>query len=328
MIDHAVLAKTRAIYGNRFTASDFSNLEGSASVEDAAAYLKLHPAYSKAFEYVDMRGIHRSRLESVLKRAYYYDFVRIIKGMSKKDRLLADMVVRKYETDLILWALRTISLPAMEKAQYTELYGNLMQKYSRLPQQKLVSATSHREIIDILDGDARTILENASGSEGVDYLHAENELVKAYYARLFDVLEKQFKKDDITALFKMRTDLTNIIHIYRLRLVFNMSESRITPFLITPLYKLSENEVSAMCNAQSKGAFYDLLGQTRYKNVFKNASNIESEADIFIAEKAKRLIHFSNSTVSAVFGYLLFKEYEIGKIKTVIESVRYNRSSN
>lgn len=326
-MNYAAITKAKAMYGKRFTDPDFRRLCDCRSIEDCALFLRSHPAYSRAFEGTELRGIRLSRIEMLLKREYCLEFERLIKGLSEKDRQLAQFFFGTYELEFILWALRNAKLDPLEKSSYTPLYEPLIRKYSRADFDMLKNAQSRRQVADALYGQYKTALEKSISSDGLsDYLTIENELWKIYYSNLSDYIKKYFKKDDAAGLFGVSVDFYNIMRIFRLREYFDFPADEISPFIIRPLYRLNEETILRLCVSNGIKEFASILKTTPYKRLgsFKTGEELESLSYGLLAEKAGKVLHFSNSAPAVIYAYMIYKSRETDKIKTVIESVRYN----
>ena len=328
-MNYAVITKVKAMYGKRFTDDDFSRLCDCRSIEECATYLKSHPAYTRAFDGTELRGIRLSRIEILLKLEYCLEFERLVKGLSEKERTLVQMFIGTYELDFILWALRNIGLNPLEKATFATLYEPLIRKYSKADYDMLINSQSRNQVIDALHGQYRAVIEKLLTSDGsIDYLTAENELWKAYYRNIADYIKKNCKKDDFAALFGTSVDIYNILRIFRLREYFDYPADEIIPFIIRPMYRLTDETTAKLCSSTGKKEFDAVLRDTPYKKLAETAAgeDIETLAGKILTEKAGKTLHFSKSAPAVIYSYMICKSREIDKIKTVIESVRYNLS--
>ncbi len=320
-MNYAAITKAKAMYGKRFTDADFQMLMNVSNVEAGAQYLKDHPAFTKAFSDINVKGIRRTDIEAVLKRQYYIDFSRLTKGLDAKDKQLVYAYLKKYEIEAILWALRKLDGEPFEKQNHANLYATIMSDISKVNIAELSKCTDKIGLISALPEEYAKILSRHN-----DYLTVENELWKNYTVQISTLLKGKFPKDDSRILFGIQTDIRNIISIYRLKKYFGLTGSEITPYLYLPTYKFGESEISRMCEAEEDKHYAQMFSQSHYK-IFSRISNgeyIEALANEYTVTLAKRLIHFSKSAPAVIYAYTVLKLSEIGKIKTVIESIRYN----
>ena len=68
---NAVLAKARALYGERLRADDYRRLMGCRTMTELAAALKEHPVYADALADVNPQYARRAQLESLLRQSLY-----------------------------------------------------------------------------------------------------------------------------------------------------------------------------------------------------------------------------------------------------------------
>lgn len=328
-MNYAIITKVRAMYGKRITDADIGALADCRSVEECAEYLKMHPAYARAFENIDTRNITRSQVELELRREYRIDFERLSKGLSSKDRQFVYLLICSYEPSFIMWSLRNAGKSAIVKAPMASLYQPLINKYSKLNFEALINASTPSDVVNSLAGIYDGAAKRAVRDNGeVDYLTADNEIWKCYFAGVCDFIKKNYAKDDAAGLCGMSIDLFNIKRIYRLRMYFDYSAQEIMPFIIRPENRITDEVITKLCAAKDRTEFAAVLRKTPYKRLAsaKDGESLEIMVKELIGEKAERIIHFSSSVPAVIYAYMKCKENEIGRVKTVIESIRYNLS--
>jgi len=326
-MNYAVITKAKAMYGKRLTGQDFKTLSEMKNVEDCAQFLKAHPAFEKTLGTLDIRGIHRGQLEKVLYSQYYLDFTRLIKGLTENDRKVVSMFFKAYETGAVLWFLRNLNAPEIVKGGYISLYEPMMKKHTELDFSALHLVKTVKQLISILPPRYASVIERATDNDGnFDYISIENELWKNYYLGIGNTLKKKSKDEDVRTIFGIHTDLRNIINIFRLREYFNYSANEIIPFVMRPSYRLTDEVLQRFCNAANKKEFATILADTPYSALKDAVTNdgIEFAAAEIVCKKACKLLHFSKSAPAVVYAYTEYKQREINKVKTVVESVRYN----
>ena len=65
---NAILAKSRAMFGRSLTNQNYEEMLACRTVGDVAAYLKARTSYADVLEGAAAAGIHRGRLEELLRR--------------------------------------------------------------------------------------------------------------------------------------------------------------------------------------------------------------------------------------------------------------------
>ena len=81
-----VHAKVSAMYGKRLKSGDYAELLGKSSPEEVAAALKEHPAYGQVLADVDAAPVHREHLEAILRKKYFFDFLKLFHYRSYRSR--------------------------------------------------------------------------------------------------------------------------------------------------------------------------------------------------------------------------------------------------
>ena len=304
------------MYGNRFGAADFAALKSLHSVEECAQYLKTHAGYSRTMADADVHGIHRGKLERLLNNQYYIDFTRLSKGLSDKEKQAVILLMRSHETETVLWMYRHLGIEKQERAKYTEKYRLYLSGNCTLDFDALINAEDKEALADAAGGYGE-ILRRAP-----DYLVAETELWKRYYAECMEFVSKKLKDRDLLRTLGLRIDLHNIITVFRLREYFDYLAEEIVPFIISPSYRLKDSVITALSAAASKREFFAVLENTPYR--FMISDDIEKAADGYTVANACKTLHFSKSAPAVIYAYTEYKRSEIQKIKTAVETVRYN----
>lgn len=325
-MNHAIITKVKAMYGKRLTAAEFASLSACRTVEECAAFLAEHPAYRDAFAGIDLRDIKTSRIELLLKREYCLEFDRLVCGLSGKERELTEQFIGAYKLEFITWALRYADLPPERQDPFRGIFEPLLHKYSAADPEKIQAAKNKEQVLAALDPRHRAIVEATVLNGEIDYAAAENALWKAYYADLALLLKKKQTDAGVAALVGTTVDLKNILRVFRLREYFDYPADEILPFLLRPLYRLDEETVARLCACADKREFDAVLRATPYKALSAAPDGIalEKAARSLLEKKAGTALHFAKTAPAAVYAYLLCKRYETEKIKTVIESVRYD----
>ena len=326
-MNYAVVTKARAMYGRRVTAQQMEALTECQSLTELAEQLKAHPAYSDAFREVETRDIRIDRVELTLRKQYWLEFERLVSGLTDRERETAVRFIGLYELRFMTAALRNSNTDPTLRTPLRSLYMPLLKKYSELDVEALYAAQTAAEVTEALPERYRKAAEPAVKDGHVDLLAAENALWKSYYSFVAEYLEGH-KDADLKALFGTESDMQNVLRIYRLREHFGYSPEEVTPYILSPLYRLRDRQVTALCSADGAKAFRAVLAETAYRRLAEAESGtaLERLTQSILAEKAQRTLHFSQSTAAIIYAYMILKTRETESIKTIAESVRYQLS--
>ena len=77
--DTAILTKIRAMYGNRLTPQDYTELLHKQTVGDVAAYLKNQTHYRDVLAQTQESQVHRGQLEHMIHMELFQQYQRILR---------------------------------------------------------------------------------------------------------------------------------------------------------------------------------------------------------------------------------------------------------
>ena len=106
---NVILAKTRAMYGNRIRHSDYDTLLNCKSVFEIASFLKNNTSYSKTLSNVNESLVHRGDLEFFIKDKLFTDLASLGRYEIASGNAFSKYVITKTEIEQILHSLRYLS---------------------------------------------------------------------------------------------------------------------------------------------------------------------------------------------------------------------------
>ena len=74
----AIMTKAKAMYSRHLTPEQYREMINRRSVPEIAAYLKEETAYQELLSAVQPTSVHRGQLESMLRKARYNQYARLI----------------------------------------------------------------------------------------------------------------------------------------------------------------------------------------------------------------------------------------------------------
>lgn len=156
--------------------------------------------------------------------------------------------------------------------------------------------------------------------EGKDVVALENELDKAYYRLLLDMVKrmKLKKRDPLRQFIMDMIALTNIKTILRMK-ARDIDKERIAESLIPG------SPFPGLLNAAGLPEAIDQLKNTSYapladERILHDLSLLETLAEQFLYREAYALIRQQPLSVAPVFGFLLLKEIEVRNIRIFIHA--------
>ena len=238
-----------------------------------------------------------------------------------------------YEIDILKKCFRNAlghQKPEIDLSVFQEFF----EKHSKLDLIKLSSSGSVQEFISNLDGsiyyDLLTHLDDVEHPSLFDY---EIHLDLLYFKTIWKVKGKYLSRKEqklLTDCFGSKLDLLNIQWIYRSKKYYNLQPADIYALLIPIEFHLKKEQITKLVEAGTLDEFFHALQTTYYGRLEDMDSSDNTELEM-LAEEVLGKIYSATSrknpySIATLNSYLYFKEEEIQKIITVIESIRYGVS--
>lgn len=333
---HATTAKLRAVYGKRLREEDYEALVTRKSVSEIAEYLKNATYYRDALANVDTGNIHRGYLELVLRRNLFETYERFCKfqQLDRREFFRFQLVYNEIREllrgilylnagsgdDFIAatpaYLLSRASFPILELGKAKDFSAVL----------KLIGHTPYRQVLEHIP---------VSADGRVDYTQCELRLRTYYLKWLHDLVDRNFRGKNRTALLgqiDMQTDLINIINAYRMKTFFRTDGEDLKHRMLPFYGRLSEKRMQALYDAPDPDAFMQLLSDTIYGRQLPDRLGELTPAQLERAlmrlrcDLARRSIRTSQNAAVSIYSMMYLLENELNNIIKVIEGVRYEKS--
>lgn len=329
-----ITTKVRAMEGRLITPRQFNEMSALETVSDAVEYLRRLPSYASIFSNMEGVELHRGAIEQRLILSQYEDFAKLYRFATLTQRKFLDLYFMHYEIDILKKCFRNAfghQNPDIDLAVFREFF----EKHSKLDLMKLSTSGSIQDFISNLSGspyyELLSRLDDAAHPTLFDY---EVHLDLLYFKTIWRVRGKYLskKEQDILAnCFGSKLDLLNIQWIYRSKKYYNLKETDIYALLIPIEYHLKKVQITHMAEAATLEDFFHVL-QTTYYGRLEDLENTETPDLETLAMEALDKIYSASSrkdpySIAALNSYLYFKEDELQKIITIIESIRYGLST-
>ncbi len=324
-----LFAKVRALYAKRLKEADYKRLSGAGSLSDLVTALKRYPSWAEAMSSVDELNVRRGYLESVLRRAFFHEFDRLMRFVPDHDKEIMGFIVERTEIELILSFLRLLSLNRLE--DFSADLPPHFSKRSSLNLPALQTAKSYQEMLTAIRktkyyGTLTRLAPTDDGS--LDYNTIETVLWQLYYENLFSIIKKNYSGETRKLLFELigsRVDIENISRVIRIKKSFPVPENDLFVYLMRVSYKIKQDFLRELFNTQSDEEMIALLQRSKYRKVFRNMdiSHIKVYSQDFMVGKCRRAIFHAPPSVYLSVVYLILKEAELTNLVRIIESIRY-----
>lgn len=328
-----ITTKVRAMESHLITDSQFREMAALETVSDAVEYLRHLPAYERLFENLEGVELHRGVIEQRLILSLYQDFAKLYRFANLTQRKFLDLYFMHFEIGILKKCFRN----AMGRNRMDidlSLFQEFFEKHSRLDLLKLSSAADLHEFISNLEGSIYygllTHLDDVNQPTLVDY---EVHLDLLYFKSLWKVMGKYLDRKEqklLSRCFGSRLDLLNIQWIYRSKKYYNLQPADIYALLIPINYHLKKEQITRLAEAGTLEEFYTVLKSTYYGRVenpeFTDRADLERLTQDVLNKIYRSTSQQSPYSIATLNSYLYFKEEEIHKIVTLIESIRYSVS--
>lgn len=324
----AVNTKIRTMEGEFLKNEDYENLLKLESVTEVARYLKERTAYSDVLSNIDAESVHRGMLENLIKQNMVRRIDRIIHYFTGDYRNFIKTLYAKYEIEELKVIARVV-YNGKDAAEFRS--SAFIGKYSGLEQNRIFEAKYIRDIINALEGSEfyKFLAPLVDGNFTENLFRFEMVLDMAYYS----ILQKEWNKlskRDIAILQHSQgiiADLLNLQWIYRGIKFYRLSPEELLNYTINIGYRIDYKLLKSLCYVKSLEEFFGLVKATRYSFLFKE----DETTDIYMERRMERHIYFElkalvkgyNLSVISAFAFVIFLEYEVRDIISIIEAIRY-----
>jgi V/A-type H+-transporting ATPase subunit C len=331
--DNALMAKVRALYGNRLREEDYQHLLASKTVAEVAAYLKSDTGYAATLSEVKEELIHRGQLETFVRRHSLTLYTKLIR-FSYNDRFFLTMYVMENEVRQLLLAIRFLNAGSMDR--YIVALPVYLDKYLSIDLFALAKVRDYDQLLEIVAHspyyDCIARFRPVTSEKPVDIMACEHALLEHFYNTVLERVDKDYSGDtreDLRAIIAAQADYHNLQVVYRLRRYFDYSPERVRESMlhiktaINPalaydpiLYAVGREEI----NKALRSAYVS-------RKFHIDSSWGSSWLSEQLSRSRKALCHktfrFSTKPMVIVLTYMFLLEIEVQNIINIIEGIRY-----
>lgn len=327
---NATVAKVRAMYGKRVSASDYSELVNKQSVSEIADYLKKNTHYSEILSSVDVNTVHRGFLESLLRRFNFEMYLKItgFERISKQE--FYNFKIVNAEIDVILSCIRHINANSEDRIiNDIPIYINGMTHFDLI---EIAKVHSFEEMLALLKKTpyADVLKDEHTDSNGkVDYSSCEVKLRTMYFNRLENYVSRLAPQeaDMVNSMILIDIDLINVINAYRMTAFFGEDEKTIKEMMFPFCGRLSEKKQTEVYSAPDAEEFIKRFSKTYYGRQISDSgydmNNLEDNANRLRFKYAKLALKTSSKASASVYAFTYLMGVELKNLICIIEGVRY-----
>lgn len=324
----ALSSKARASFGRLLNEENYSMLIEMKNISEVVSYLKNNTYYKEILSNVDEIKIHRVQLENIIKTDIMKEYDKFLKFTSGNARKFLQSTYKKYEVESLKIIFRRLETSG--GVMSAEGYLLFLKNSSEVDFHKLIKSTNSREFIDNLKGtEYYDVLRPFTGENiKTNLFNLEMVLDFHYFKFLYKRMKKYLKGTDYLPLaksFGVKTDVLNMLWIYRCKKYYNMKKEIIRSYILPFNAKIKKDTLNKLINADNIEEFLEITSQTKYADIFKRDIDGFFEVNFanYMYNVHIKLFREYPLSVTAAVDYIHMKEYELSNIISIIEGIRY-----
>ncbi|MDL2294701.1 V-type ATPase subunit [Ruminococcaceae bacterium OttesenSCG-928-D13] len=324
----AMIPKARGMYAKRISAAEYEEMMRRRTVPELAALLKRHPYFSGSLATLSTTGPHRGQIEELLNMDIFQKYESLVKYDFSGDGF-SRVYLAECELRELLKALHLISIGLLG-AYLQQMPAYLVGK----TEIDLFALSRARSLKDVVEVTARTPYHRPLRARWLadptlrDFPMTEAALLKAYYAMVFELIDRSLTGRDAQSteeLYRQEAEIYNLELLLRVKAFFPKvySPDEIRQLLLPYSHRMPKRRLDALIETDSREVALQLLRQAGFLTV-------EAPEDIPLAGGqriyvfARRSLHLTASPVAALAAFLSLAKLERENVVNVVEGVRYN----
>lgn len=325
-------AKIRAMQSKLVNDEELREITTYKSVSQVASFLKNHPGYKEEWSAMDESAIHRGELEKHLRNTLYRDYQKLYRFSNQEQRKFLILYSQRYE----IHALKDVLINILDYHETLvldyESYEHFIGYNTPLDLPDIAKSTTLEEFLHKMEKtEYGPMLKALYQSGRATYFEYSMGLDLYYYTKLWKVLKKMFRGEDLeelTKTFGQNLDILNLQFFERATNGKGLLPAFVYAYMIPVHYKLSNDEVRELVDAITKDEYNEAFRKTFYarKSDQLNLTEPEELLDIYFRRLLKKEARKHPYSAITIFQYLVEKEREIDRLTMAIECVRYEVS--
>jgi V/A-type H+-transporting ATPase subunit C len=271
-------------------------------------------------------------IERTLIRALLEDLAVIMRPLSGDARNFFTFWARRFE----LFNLKALIRGKLRNLPESAIERNLqeMPSFTVLDHESLLRTESVAELLRQIEagpyGDiarqARQVLE-----ERQDTLAVEAAIDQRYYAGLMQRVLRLPRHDrqPLYALMGSQVDKLNLTWLVRYRFAYHLSPTETYYYLIQHGAQLSRDTLLQLVELEQCDEVMEALPPALAKRLVnaRNPLDVERRMEDLVRERATTAARFSHSVITRAFAYLLLRECELNRLRSIVHGKRLGLST-
>lgn len=322
---NVILAKARAMYGNRIRHSDYDTLLNCKSVFEIASFLKNSTSYSKTLSDVNESLVHRGDLEFFIKDKLFTDLASLCRYEIASGDDFSKYVITKTEIEQILHSLRY--LLSINKSSSKRNLPIFFTAHSKINFSAISNIKTYDEFLFALGNSPyKKLLSKIkiSDENQINLSQIEQILYNYLYEILYEAIKKTSNKNakkQLSDIFKIHINFSNFVRIIRSK----RNNNKNLDYIILKHGTIPEKHISAMLNSSSEDEAFNIMksihqGYLLNRIEYNYLDQIPTAA---LFKKCNHEIHSSVNSSVVLLSYIFLIQNELNNIIKIIEGTRY-----
>ncbi|MCI8486243.1 MAG: V-type ATPase subunit [Clostridia bacterium] len=316
-------AKLNGMYAKRLKKSDLQELIHQNNLKSAILILK-----TKNIELNELdETATRIQIETALDKILITDIVKIKRLLGKKDKDILIQFIEKYKIRCI-------------KSIFRKLYSKTIVHYN--PESiKIWTESIFKEIDGIQNAETiaefmnyisktqyKKVFENFSNKENqieeLNIFQIENEIDKIYLNKLISISEN--KNTRLENMISKKTELMNLLWLYRIKKYYNYSEDKIKDIFIKQVKCNNKLEIEKFLSLENDTEILENFQKKAYIKKYEENLSFEQNINIYLYKEYYKIFKSQMFDISNICAYINLIEMENTDIVRIIEAIRYGLS--
>jgi V/A-type H+-transporting ATPase subunit C len=327
---NAVLAKARALYGQRMTAADYQALAACRTMPELAEALKTKPLYADSLADISAATARRANLELDLRKSIFTRYASLCRFEMSAGQTAYQYFILCCDLDEIITWLRY--LDSGRPGDYLFVLPDFLQKHTQLDLYRLAKACSVPELLEVLHGTpygaALAPLLQDTPETGV--LAKAAPLLEALRHKALVALapnpaaHKGGTQPCIREYIEWECDAEMIPYAARMKRM-QMPPAQIRAQLLLDCTALSREQWDALLSAKDHAAFRAVLAETAYGHTLSHISYEHLQEGLRKLRFAwcRKWLRFSTDPAMVMLCYIFLARDEVANLSRIIEGVHY-----
>ncbi len=326
---NAVLALSRAFYGKRLNAKQYSDLLACKSMNEIASYLRTRTVYSEAFNSVQVSEYSSKVIEDLIFRHTLKRYDSLCRFELAIGNEFYKYFIVRTEIEQILKC--TLLIIGGNTNSYMMQLSEFLSKHLSIDLYALGKANTLEDIAKALEKTPyEKVFERCLKDPERNYLTFELAFESYFNNFQFELVNRCFKGGEKDAMHEMLCrDFDRSFIEKQLRTVKYYSGNLAVTNLIQPvgakLTLLSEKQVRAIVASRTVPELAEALERTVYSDCISAENTDEAERRLYqtFYTYCKKKIRFSSYPGVVMYSYMFLAEAEAMNIVRIVEGIKY-----